>query len=448
MISKRCGGLRGAARIPGDKSISHRALMLGSLTIGETIISGLLEGDDVLCTAAAMKALGAKVYKSDDGLWHTYGVGIGGLHEPSTILDMGNSGTSTRLLIGLVGGHPITAFFNGDRSLVKRPMQRVIAPLEMVGARFMAREGGRLPLAVKGASNPLPIEYRLPVASAQVKSAVLLAGLSAPGITTVIEDQATRDHTENMLRHFGVPVTTEILEDGAIAVGVSGLHELQPCAVDVPADISSAAFPIIAALIVEGSEIRLPGIGVNKRRTGLIEVLLEMGADIRLENRRVQAGEEVADIQVRYSGPLKGVDVSPEIVPRMVDEFPVLAMAAACAKGTTRMKGLAELRVKESDRLLLVAEGLKACGVTLEMGEDSLTISGQGKPPRGGALIETHLDHRIGMSFLVLGMASEEPVTIDDASPITTSFPNFVELMGELGADIGESGLDFPGFEG
>jgi 3-phosphoshikimate 1-carboxyvinyltransferase len=443
LTSKRAGPLTGTARIPGDKSISHRALMLGSLAVGETIISGLLEGEDVFCTAEAMKALGAKVYKSDDGLWHTYGVGIGGLHEPSEVLDMGNSGTSTRLLIGLVGGHPITAFFTGDKSLVKRPMKRVITPLEMMGATFMAREGGRLPLAVKGSEQTLPIEYRLPVASAQVKSAVLLAGLSAPGITTVIEEQATRDHTENMLRHFGVPVETEEMEDGALAVHVTGQVELQPCAVDVPADISSAAFPIVAALLVEGSEIKLPNIGVNPRRTGLIEVLQEMGADITLGNQRVQAGEAVTDITVKYSGALKGIEVPAEIVPRMVDEFPVLAMAAACANGTTKMTGLAELRVKESDRLLLVAEGLKACGVEVEMGEDSLTVRGKGKPPKGGALIETHLDHRIGMSFLVLGCVSVEPVTIDDASPIATSFPGFVELMRDLGANIGEGDIEF-----
>ncbi len=425
--------------MPGDKSMSHRALMLGALTVGETIISGLLEGDDVLCTAQAMKALGAKVYKSDDGLWHTYGVGIGGLHEPSTVLDMGNSGTSTRLLIGLVGSHPITVFFTGDKSLSKRPMKRVITPLEMMGATFLAREGGRLPLAVKGADQPMPIQYRLPVASAQVKSAVLLAGLSAPGVTTVIEEQATRDHTENMLRHFGVPVETEELEDGALAVKVTGQVELQPCAVDIPADISSAAFPIVAALIVEGSEIWLPGVGVNERRTGLLDVLQEMGANITLENKRIQAGEAVADISVKYSGPLKGIDVPPEIVPRMVDEFPVLAMAAACAEGTTRMTGLAELRVKESDRLLLVAQGLEACGAKVEMGEDSLTIHGNGKPPKGDALIETELDHRIGMSFLALGLAAENTITIDDASPIATSFPGFAELMSELGADIGEA---------
>lgn len=410
--------------------------MLGGLAVGETVISGLLEGEDVLATAAAMKAMGAKIYKSDDGLWHTYGVGIGGLHEPAEVLDMGNSGTSTRLLVGLVAGHPITAFFTGDKSLVKRPMRRVMTPLEMMGAQFMTRSEGRLPLGVKGAENPLPIEYRLPVASAQVKSAILLAGLSAPGQTTVIEEHPTRDHTENMLRHFGVEVVTEQLEDGATAIRVTGQQELQPCAIDVPADISSAAFPLVAALLIEGSEIKLPCIGMNPLRTGLLDVLKEMGADIERVNQQTEAGEQVAGLLIRGKGPLKGIDVPTEIVPRMVDEFPVLAMAAACAKGTTRMSGLAELRVKESDRLALVAKGLEECGVNIEMGEDSLIIHGTGKPPKGGALVETELDHRIAMSFLVLGCASEEPIEIDDYRPIATSFPGFVELMNDLGAEI------------
>ncbi|NCC20946.1 MAG: 3-phosphoshikimate 1-carboxyvinyltransferase [Alphaproteobacteria bacterium] len=434
--SKKAGALSGSARIPGDKSISHRALMLGGMTVGETIISGLLEGEDVLATAAAMKAMGARIYKSDDGLWHTYGVGIGGLHEPAEVLDMGNSGTSTRLLIGLVAGHNITAFFTGDKSLIKRPMKRVIAPLTDMGASFMTRSEGRLPLGVMGAKEVLQIEYRLPVASAQVKSAVLLAGLSARGRTTVIEAHPTRDHTENMLRHFGVEVTTETLEDGATAISVTGQLELQPCAIDVPADISSAAFPLVAALITEGSEVTLPRVGMNPLRTGLIEVLREMGADIELSGQRTDAGEPIATITARGTGPLKGIDVPASIVPRMVDEFPVLAMAAACAQGTTRMSGLAELRVKESDRLLLVAEGLKECGVNVEMGEDSLTIHGTGKPPNGGPAIATELDHRIAMSFLVLGCASEEPIEIDDHRPIATSFPGFVELMNGLGAEI------------
>lgn len=441
--SEKAGPLKGTVRIPGDKSISHRALMLGGLAIGETIISGLLEGEDVLCTAEAMKAMGAKINKSSDGLWHVYGTGIGGLMEPSEILDMGNSGTSTRLLMGLVSGNSITAFFTGDKSLIKRPMKRVITPLEMLGAAFFTREGGRLPLGVRGTAKPLPIAYKLPVASAQVKSAVLLAGLNAPGQTVVIEERSTRDHTENMLRHFGVPVETEKMDDGSVSIRITGQTELQPCAIDVPADISSAAFPIVACLIAEGSEIKLPGIGINKLRTGLLDVLLEMGADIKIGNERIQAGEPVADITVRYSGPLKGIDVSPEIVPSMIDEFPVLAMAAACAEGTTKMTGLAELRVKESDRLLLVAKGLEACGASVEMGEDSLTIHGNGKPPKGGCMIETHLDHRIGMSFLVMGLASEEPITIDSIAPIATSFPNFVSLMNDLGANMEDTILPF-----
>lgn len=434
--------MQGSARIPGDKSISHRALILGGLAIGETVISGLLESGDILCTAQAMKAFGAKIFRSDDSLWHAYGVGAGGLHEPSYVLDMGNSGTSTRLLAGMAGSNNITTFFTGDDSLIKRPMKRIIEPLEMMGATFMCREGGRLPLAVKGPETVLPLEYRLPVASAQVKSAVLLAGLNAPGITTVIEEQPTRDHTENMLSHFGVPLKVEEAEDGASAIMVTGQQEPEPCAVDVPADISSAAFPIVAALLVEGSEIKLPGIGVNEKRSGLLDVLLEMGAKIELSNRQQQAGEPVADITVKYDGPLKGIDVPAEIVPRMIDEFPVLAMAAACAQGTTKMNGLAELRVKESDRLELVADGLKACGVEVEMTEDSLTVHGKGKPPEGGAFIETQFDHRIGMSFLVLGCVTEEPVTIDDAASINTSFPGFSELMESLGADMGEE-LEF-----
>ncbi len=436
LTSRKCGPLNGGARIPGDKSMSHRALMLGALTVGETIISGLLEGEDVLCTAQAMKALGAKVYKTDDGLWHTYGVGIGGFHEPDQVLDMGNSGTLARLLAGLAGGNNITVFLSGDRSLNKRPMRRVITPLEQMGVQFTSREKGRLPMSIRGPETLLPIEYELPVASAQVKSAVLLAGLNAPGTTTIIERSPTRNHTENMLRHFGVDVTTEQREDGAFVVSVPGQQELKPCAVDIPADISSAAFPLVAALLIEGSDIRLPNVGVNPRRTGLIEVLQEMGADIKIENRRDQAGEPVADLIVKNNGPLKGITVPPEIVPSMIDEFPVLAMAAACAIGTTTMSGLAELRVKESDRLQLVADGLAACGVNVETGEDSMTMRGTGKPPKGGAFIATELDHRIAMSFLILGCVTDEPVEIDDARPIATSFPAFAELMNELGAGI------------
>ncbi len=438
IVSRKSKALNGYPLIPGDKSISHRSIMLGALAIGETIVSGLLEGEDVLCTAMAMRAMGAKVTQGDDGLWRIHGVGVGGLHEPDCVLDMGNSGTSTRLLLGLVGGCDITATFTGDASLRKRPMKRVVTPLEMMGARFMCRSGDRLPLTVKGAREALGIEYHLPVASAQVKSAVMLAGLNAAGKTTVIEDRPTRDCTENMLRHFGVQVETEELEGGAFAISLNGHQELRGCAVDVPRDPSSAAFAAVAALIVEGSEITMSNIGVNSRRDGLFVTLKEMGADIRYENQRIEAGEKVASIKVTGNNVMKGVDVPEARVPSMIDEFPILAVAASCAQGTTRMTGLAELRVKESDRLLMMAEGLKACGVDLEMGEDSLTIHGTGKPPKGGARIETALDHRIAMSFLVLGCASDEPVEIDDGAPIATSFPNFIDLMNDLGADICE----------
>lgn len=436
LTSRKSGPLSGAGKIPGDKSISHRSLMFGALTIGETMISGLLEGEDVLNTAAAMRALGAKIEKGGDGLWRVFGVGIGGLQQPTHDLEMGNSGTSTRLLMGLVGGHPVAARFTGDASLTKRPMKRVMTPLEMMGVTFEASEGGRLPLTVRGAADVLAIEYRLPVASAQVKSAILLAGLNARGTTTVIEDTPTRDHTENMLRHFGLEVITEEIENGALAVSITGQQEMQPCAVDVPGDPSSAAFPIVAALLNEGSEIHLSRIGMNPRRNGIYTTLIEMGADIKMQHERIEAGEKVADIIVKGTGPLRGVEIPKSRVPSMIDEFPVLAVAAACANGTTKMTGLEELRVKESDRLLMMANGLKACGVNLEMGEDSLTIHGTGKPPRGGANIATALDHRIAMSFLVLGTASEEPISIDDSSPINTSFPNFTKLMEELGAEI------------
>lgn len=435
LTSGKTDSLSGTTKVPGDKSISHRALMLGALAVGETIISGLLEGEDVLHTAEAMRAVGARVEQGDDGLWRVFGVGVGGLWQPGAALEMGNSGTSARLLMGLVSGHNIKATFTGDDSLSKRPMNRVIKPLEMMGAQFEASEGSTLPLTVTGAEDLLSIEYELPVASAQVKSAILLAGLNARGATTVIENKPTRDHTENMLRHFGVDVATEKLENGRMAVSVIGQQKLQPCAVDVPGDPSSAAFPAVAAAIVPSSEVELYRVGINERRNGLFICLQEMGAAISFNRESLEAGEKVADIVVK-GGALKGIDVPEDRVPSMIDEFPVLAMAAACAEGTTRMTGLAELRVKESDRLLMVAEGLKACGVDLEMGEDSLTIHGTGKPPKGGATISTALDHRIAMSFLVLGCATDEPVTIDDAAPIRTSFPNFVELMNDLGAEI------------
>ncbi len=443
--SSKISFLNGHAPVPGDKSISHRALMLGSIATGETIITGLLEGEDVLCTAEAMRHMGAKVYKGDDGLWHAFGVGLGGLSEPDVVLDMGNSGTSTRLLMGLVASHAITTFFTGDASLTKRPMGRVITPLEQMGATFTSREGGKLPLAVTGTNETLPIEYHLPVASAQVKSAVLLAGLNTKGTTSVIEDHPTRDHTEKMLQHFGIDVEVEELENGAKKISVTGQKELQGCAVDVPADPSSAAFPVVAALLNEGSDITINNVCMNPTRTGLYETLKEMGAKIIISNERIQAGEPVVDLRILGTGPLNGIDVPASRVPSMIDEFPVLAIAASCAKGTTRMTGLAELRVKESDRLAMVAKGLKACGVELEEGEDSLTIFGNGKPPAGGTMIETALDHRIAMSFLVLGTCTEKHIEVDDANPIMTSFPNFIQMMNDLGANMQER--DITGFE-
>lgn len=438
MVARKSGVLNGSIRVPGDKSMSHRALMFGALAEGETMISGLLEGEDVFNTADAMRAMGAKIIKGGDGLWRCFGQGVGKLTEPTSVLDMGNSGTSTRLLMGIVASHPISACFTGDASLNKRPMGRVTVPLEQMGAKFITRHGGKPPFAVQGTGEAKAITYRLPVASAQVKSAILLAGLNAKGTTTVIEPTPTRDHSENMLRHFGVQVDVTKTEDGADAISVTGGQRLLGCAVDVPSDPSSAAFPTVAALINIGSEIKLHRVGINPRRIGLYETLLEMGAEIEFHNKTTEAGEPIANIVVKSTRPLKGVDVPASRVPSMIDEFPVLAMAAACAEGTTRMTDLAELRVKESDRLLMVAEGLKACGVNLEMGEDWLTIHGTGKPPKGGTTIATALDHRIAMSFLVLGTATDEPIAIDDGSPINTSFPKFMDLMNEIGATIAE----------
>lgn len=436
LTSSQASPLKGTPIIPGDKSISHRALMFGGLAIGETVIHGLLEGEDVIRTAEAMRAMGADITKDENNIWRCHGVGIGGLREPDQVLDMGNSGTSTRLLMGLVGGHNITAQFTGDASLTKRPMNRVIKPLEMMGAKITAREGGLLPLSISGPQDALQIEYKLPVASAQVKSAVMLAGLSAAGTTTVIEEIPTRDHTENMLRAFGVPVEIEIQEDGSEAIHLTGQVDLKGTEVHVPSDPSSAAFPTVAALINKGSEIRMNNILMNDRRNGLYITLKEMGANITFDNEREEAGEKVADLVVKGTNTLKGIDVPASRVPSMIDEFPILAVAAACAEGTTTMTGLAELRVKESDRLLMMYDGLKACGVTLEMGESSLTIHGTGQPPKGGVEVKTALDHRIAMSFMILGSVTKEPITIDDGEPIQTSFPTFINLMYDLGMNI------------
>jgi 3-phosphoshikimate 1-carboxyvinyltransferase len=435
LISRRAAALTGRPRIPGDKSISHRALMFGALAVGESVVEGLLEGDDVLRTAAAMRALGAEVERLGEGHWRLFGRGVGGLMEPADVLDMGNSGTGARLLMGLVATHPFTTFFTGDASLRSRPMRRVSEPLSRLGAHFVSREGGRLPLAIVGTAHPVPITYELPVASAQVKSAILLAGLNSPGETTVIEREATRDHTELMLRNFGASVRIEPRDNCCRAITVTGFPELTGRPVVVPADPSSAAFPAVAALLVEGSELCLPGIGVNPLRAGLYRALIEMGADIRFENGRDQAGEPVADLMVRASR-LKGIDVPAEWAPSMIDEYPILAVAASFAEGTTRMRGLAELRVKESDRLTAMARGLAACGVAVEEEKDSLIVHGTGRRPAGGSTVTTHFDHRIAMAFLVMGMASEQPVIVDDAEAIDTSFPVFVELMNGLGARI------------
>ena len=423
--------LIGTARVPGDKSISHRAVMLGGLAIGTTQIEGLLEGEDVLATAAAFRQLGADVTRHQDGAWTVTGVGLGGLREPEDILDMGNSGTAARLLLGILAGHPIRCMMTGDASLRSRPMGRVTDPLTAMGARIETRDGGRLPLMIQGADMVLPITYELPVPSAQVKSAVLLAGLMARGETAVIESVATRDHTERMLTHFGGKVSREALADGGSRIAVTGEPELTAADILVPADPSSAAFPLVAALLVPGSEVHLPNIGMNPTRIGLIKTLLEMGADIVVENERVAGGEPVADLIARHST-LYGVDVPPERAASMIDEYPILCIAASQAEGTTRMQGVSELRVKESDRIAGMAAGLRANGVTGTEGEDWMQVEGRPGDVAGGARVATHLDHRIAMSFFVLGLVTKKPVTIDDAAPIRTSFPNFLDLMAAL----------------
>jgi 3-phosphoshikimate 1-carboxyvinyltransferase len=434
LLSQRGKSLTGAITIPGDKSISHRALMLSGMAIGKTRISGLLEGEDVLNTAKAMQALGVESGRTADGAWWVNGVGVGGLAAPATVMDMGNSGTSTRLLMGLVGSYGFTSRFTGDASLCKRPMARVMTPLELMGVNFESAEGGRLPLAVIGTDMAVPITYRLPVASAQVKSAILLCGLNAPGVTTVIEPHATRDHSETMLRHFGAKVESR-MENGETIIHLTGQPDLRAKDIVVPGDPSSAAFPVIAALINEGSDLTVRHVCLNPLRTGVYETLREMGADITFENPRVEAGEKVADIHVRASR-LKGIRVPADRAPSMIDEYPVLAVAAAFAEGSTVMEGLDELRVKESDRLAMIAEGLAACGVKLEVSGNTLTVHGNGRPPKGGTKIATAMDHRIAMSFLVMGTAAADAVAIDDGAFIATSFPRFTDLMNSLGARI------------
>jgi 3-phosphoshikimate 1-carboxyvinyltransferase len=427
--------LRGRIAVPGDKSISHRALMLGATAIGETVVSGLLEAEDVLNTARAMAALGAGISRDQEGYWHVVGAGVGGFVAPQGPLDFGNSGTGARLTAGLIATTPITATLTGDASLVSRPMGRIIDPLSRFGARFEAAPGGRMPLIVHGARRPVPIEYRLPVASAQVKSATLLAALNTPGRTTVIEPEPTRDHTERMLAAFGARIAVD-MRDGERHIAVTGHHELTARPVAVPGDPSSAAFPLVAGLIAEGSEVRIDNVLLNPTRIGLITTLIEMGGRIEIVERRDAGGELVGDIEVR-SSVLKGVTVPAARAPSMIDEYPVLAVAAAFASGATRMQGLAELRVKESDRLEAIAAGLAANKVALTVGDDWLEVEGRpGGDGLGGGLVETHLDHRIAMAFLVMGLAAESPVTIDDGRMIATSFPGFADLLAGLGADI------------
>ncbi|TVS02724.1 MAG: 3-phosphoshikimate 1-carboxyvinyltransferase [Rhodobacteraceae bacterium] len=437
MIAHRSGPLRGVAEVPGDKSISHRALILGALSVGETRITGLLEGQDVLDTARAMRAFGAEVTQHGPGAWSVHGVGVGGFAEPETVIDCGNSGTGVRLIMGAIATTDIAATFAGDASLNKRPMGRVTEPLALFGAQAFGRRGGRLPLTLIGAAQPVPVRYALPVPSAQVKSAVLLAGLNAPGQTVVIEAEPTRDHTERMLRGFGAEVALEQTTEGRV-ITLTGQPELRGQDVAVPRDPSSAAFPVCAALMVQDSDILVPGVSQNPTRNGIFLTLQDMGADLVMENPRDEGGEPVADLRVRFSA-LKGIEVPPERAASMIDEYPVLAALAAIAEGKTVLRGIKELRVKESDRIDAMARGLEACGVRVEESEDSLTVHGLAEVP-GGATVESRLDHRIAMSFLCLGLASRDPIRVDDGSPIATSFPVFEALMGGLGAQIERAG--------
>ncbi|MDQ2082086.1 3-phosphoshikimate 1-carboxyvinyltransferase [Xanthobacteraceae bacterium Astr-EGSB] len=435
MTSARGKALTGRLHVPGDKSISHRSLILGALAVGRTRISGLLEGEDVVNTAHAMVALGARVERLGGGRWQVDGVGVGGFAAPAAALDFGNSGTGCRLVMGAVAGCPVTAIFDGDASLRKRPMQRVLDPLTRMGASIKAvGEGGRLPLTLQGAREPVPIVFEPPVASAQLKSAVLLAGLSAPGETTVVEAEATRDHTERMLRHFGAEVREEPLGAHGRRITLVGEPELAGVEVRVPADPSSAAFPLVAALIAPGSDVVVEGVMTNALRTGLFATLVEMGARLDFLERRDDGGEEIADIRARASA-LKGIEVPAARAPSMIDEYPILAVAAAFAEGTTVMHGLKELRVKESDRLAATADLLRVNGVAVEIVGDDLIVHGKGRAA-GGGLVATHMDHRLAMSALVMGLGAENPVRVDDTAFIATSFPGFADLMRGLGADL------------
>ncbi|WP_072383854.1 3-phosphoshikimate 1-carboxyvinyltransferase [Novosphingobium sp. NDB2Meth1] len=435
------GPLTGRIRVPGDKSISHRSIMLGALAVGRTRVTGLLEGEDVMSTAAAMRAMGATIDRLSSGEWVIDGVGVGGLLQPRQALDMGNSGTSTRLLMGLVASHPITATFIGDASLSKRPMGRVIDPLSQMGADFTAAPGGRLPLTLRGISPAVPISYRLPVASAQVKSAVLLAGLNTPGITTVVEPVPTRDHSERMLKGFGADLTVEVAADGTRTIHLTGEAELRPQTIEVPGDPSSAAFFVVAALLVPGSDLVIENVGLNPTRAALFDVLRDMGGQIEEVDRRDVGGEPVADLRVRHSA-LTGIAVDPAVVPSMVDEFPVLFVAAALASGRTVTTGLDELRVKESDRITVMRVALEQAGATVTETEDGLIIDGTGGEPLRGANnqpVATHLDHRIAMSMAVAGLASRAGVDIDDTRPIATSFPVFEALLAKATAQAGDA---------
>jgi 3-phosphoshikimate 1-carboxyvinyltransferase len=436
MSSHKCGPLKGEAHVPGDKSISHRSLLFGAMAVGETVVTGLLEGEDVLDTAKAMRAFGAEVTRDEDGTWHVHGVGVGGFAEPDNVIDCGNSGTGVRLIMGAMATTPITVTFTGDASLNGRPMARVTDPIALFGAQSYGRSGGRLPMTIVGAADPVPVRYEVPMPSAQVKSAVLLAGLNAPGETVVIEKEATRDHTERMLAGFGADIRTEVTEEGRV-ITLKGRPELKPQTIVVPRDPSSAAFPVCAAIITPGSDVLVPNIGLNPTRAGLFYALQSMGADLTFENEREEGGEPVADLRARFSPDLKGAEIDPEGAASMIDEYPVLSVVAAFAEGDTVMRGVKELRVKESDRIDAMAKGLRLNGVEVDEGEDWWIVKGRGHGNvPGGATCESHLDHRIAMSFMVMGMAANAPVSVDDGSPIATSFPIFEDLMGGLGADL------------
>jgi 3-phosphoshikimate 1-carboxyvinyltransferase len=435
MSAHKSSGLSGEAHVPGDKSISHRSLIFGAMAVGETRVTGLLEGQDVLDTAKAMRSFGADVEKQGD-TWVVQGVGVGGFAEPDHVIDCGNSGTGVRLIMGAMATCPIAATFTGDASLNKRPMARVTDPLALFGARSYGRSGGRLPMTIIGAENPVPVTYTTPVPSAQVKSAVLLAGLNAPGQTVVIEREATRDHSERMLAGFGAQIVTEDTDEGHV-ITLTGQPELKPQTIIVPRDPSSAAFPVCAALITEGSDVLVPNIGLNPTRAGLFYTLQDMGADLTFENMREEGGEPVADLRAKYSPDLKGIEVPAERAASMIDEYPVLSVVAAFAEGKTYMPGVKELRVKESDRIDAMATGLRAAGVDVDEGEDWWTVHGRGfGDVAGGVTVKTHLDHRIAMSFLVMGFATNAPMTVDDSGPISTSFPIFENLMTGLGAKL------------